>query len=330
MSRAEASETVIGISTGLCAMLSTEVLAELPLFHGESPDALEWLQDVVEVRELLAGEVLLRPGQLNDKLYILLRGALKREGRPVSSIILPGECVGELSMLDEKPTVNCVSAAEPSILLAIGRDAFWHLVSTSHTVSRNLLYRLSSRLRSDIDVLNESLLMQRQLEQKALIDPLTGLFNRFWLEQMADRLVERAQIAGTPLALILMDVDHFKHYNDTHGHMAGDAALRVLGATLKRSLRAEDFAVRYGGEEFVVLLQYAGAEEVAGAAERLRQAVAEASLDGTGGEPLPSVTASLGVAMLEPGQTFPMLLAQADEALYRAKGQGRNRVESAA
>lgn len=330
MSGAEASEKLIGIRADLGAALSTEVLAELPLFHGESPDALEWLQDVVELRELPAGEILLRPGQLNDKLYILLRGALRREGRSMSDIIQPGECVGELSMLDEKPTGNCVRATESSIVLAIGREAFWRLVSTSHTVSRNLLYRLSSRLRSDMDVLNESLLVQRQLEQKALIDPLTGLFNRFWLEQMADRLVERAQLAGTTLALILMDVDHFKHYNDSHGHMAGDAALRVLGATLKRSLRAEDFAVRYGGEEFVLLLQHAGAGEVAGAAERLRQAVAGAPVDGLNGEPLPSVTASFGMAMLEPGQTFTMLLAQADEALYRAKGQGRNQVVCAA
>lgn len=330
MSGAQAAGQMTGGTVGFEMVLSAEALAELPLFHGESPDALEWLREIAELRELQAGEVLFRPGQLNDKLYILLRGSLNREGRPASGTIQPGECVGELSMLDEKPTVNYVNAAERSLLLVIGRVAFWRLVSTSHTVSRNLLYLFSSRLRSDIDVMNESLLLQRQLEQRALIDPLTGLFNRFWLEQMAGRLVERAQIAGTSLALILMDVDHFKRFNDSHGHMAGDAALRVLGATLKRSLRAEDFAVRYGGEEFVILLQHAGADEVAGAAERLRQAVAAAPIDGFGGVPLPSVTASFGVALLQPDQSFAMLLSQADEALYRAKAQGRNRVEGAA
>lgn len=329
MSGAEASGKVVDGETGKGSMLSAEELADLPLLRGESPEALEWLRDVAELRELQADEVLIRPGQPNDNLYILLRGSLTREGRTVNGTIRPGECFGELSMLDEKPTVSYVISDEPCTLLAIGRDAFWRLISTSHAVSRNLLYLLSSRLRSDIDLLNESLLQQRQLEQKAQIDPLTGLCNRFWLEQMAGRLVERAQIACTPLGLILMDVDHFKDYNDNHGHLAGDEALRVLGATLKRSLRPEDFAVRFGGEEFVVILQHADEDEVMGAAERLRQTIAAAPIDGFGGQHLPPVTASFGVALLQPGLSFAMLLSQADEALYRAKAQGRNRVARA-
>lgn len=326
MSEAKASGSVNELDKGMAVTLSADKLAELPLLRGESPEALEWLLDVAAVRELQPDEVLLRPGQLNDNLYILLRGSLTREGRTVSNTILPGESIGELSMLDKKPTVNYVISDEASTLLTIGRDDFWRLIGTSHAVSRNLLYLLSSRLRSDIDILNESLLVQRQLEQKAQLDPLTGLCNRFWLEQMAARLVERAQIACTPLGLILMDVDHFKDYNDNHGHLAGDEALRVLGATLKRSLRPEDFAVRFGGEEFVVILQHAEEEEVIGAAERLRQTVAGAVIDGLGGQRLPPVSASFGVALLQPGQSFSMLLSQADEALYRAKAQGRNRV----
>lgn len=327
MSGAEASEKVSGKDTGM-AMPSAEALAELQLFRGESPDALEWLEGIAELRELKAGDVLLSPGEYNDYLYILLRGSLTRKERPATETIRPGECLGELSILDEKPTVSCVRANESSVVLAIGREAFWRLINTSQVVSRNLLYLLSSRLRNDIDVLNESFLLQRQLEQKALIDPLTGLSNRFWLEQMAGRLIERAQIAGTPLGLILMDVDHFKHYNDNYGHLAGDEALRVIGATLKRYLRAEDFAVRYGGEEFVVILQQVEADEVIGAARRLRRAIAEAAIDGIGGISLPPVTASIGVALLEPGQDFARLLAQADKALYKAKAMGRNRVVS--
>lgn len=326
MSGVEALGEVAGEDAVSGPILNIEELAGLPLFRGESTDALLWLQEVAVPMELRAGEVLLRPGQLNDKLYILLRGSLTREGRPESGTILPGECVGELSMLDEKPTASYITADEASSLLVIGRGAFWRLNSTSRVVSRNLLYMLSSRLRNDIDILNESLQLQRQLEQKALIDPLTGLYNRFWLEQMAARLVERAQFAGISLGVILMDVDHFKDYNDNHGHLAGDEALRVLGATLKRYLRAEDFAVRYGGEEFVVILQQAGEDELVRAAERLRRALAVAPIDNLGGKPLPPITASIGVAQLRPGQNLATLLEQADKALYRAKSQGRNRV----
>lgn len=310
--------------------LTAEKLIGLQLFRGESPEALEWLLDVAELRELQADEVLFNPEQFNDKLYILLRGTLrvelKMEARPVITYIKPGECVGELSVLDEKPTASYVVADKASTLLAIQREAIWRLINTSHMVARNLLYLLSSRLRNDNEILSESLLLQRQFEQKALNDSLTGLYNRYWLEQTATRLVERAQTADTPLGVMLIDADHFKSYNDSHGHQAGDEALRVLGATLKRFLRPDDFAVRYGGEEFVVILPGVTPEEVVVAAERLRRAIANAAITEPGGKTLPSLSVSIGVAFFQPGQSFPLLIAEADKALYRAKEEGRNRV----
>lgn len=310
--------------------LTAKRLTELQLFHGESPEALEWLLDLAELRELQADEVLFYPEQLNDKLYILLRGSLrvelKMEGNPFVTDIKPGECVGELSVLDEKPTASYVIADEASTLLAIEREAIWRLINTSHTVARNLLYLFSSRLRYDNEILSESLLLQRQFEQKALIDSLTGLYNRYWMDQTALRLTERANAAGTPLGLMLVDADHFKSYNDNHGHQAGDEALRVLGATVKRFLRPDDFAVRYGGEEFLIILPDAEPQEVVEAAERLRHAIAAAVIRGPEGTSRLPVTVSIGVAFLHPGQSFSGLIGEADKALYRAKAEGRNRV----
>ena len=310
--------------------LTADKLVELRLFHGESPEALEWLLDIAEIRELQADEVLFYPEQFNDKLYILLRGSLrvelKMEGHPFITDIKPGECVGELSVLDEKPTASYVIADEPSTLLAIEREAIWRLINTSHTVARNLLYLFSSRLRYDNEILSESLLLQRQFEQKALVDSLTGLYNRFWLDQTAIRLVERALTAGTPLGLMLIDADHFKEYNDSHGHQAGDEALRVLAATMKRFLRPDDFAVRYGGEEFLILMPGVEPHEVVEAADRLRHAIAIAVIPGPGDKILPSISVSVGVAFLQQGQSFATLVGEADKALYRAKTDGRNRV----
>jgi diguanylate cyclase (GGDEF)-like protein len=310
--------------------MRAEALAELQLFRGESPESLEWLLDIAEIRELPAETVLFNPEQRPDKLYFLLRGCLrvelKMEGRPVITYIKPGECVGELSVLDDKPAASYVIADEPSLLLAIGRDAIWRLINTSHTVARNLLYLLSSRLRNDNLILSESLSLQRQYMQKALIDSLTGLYNRYWLEQTSARLVQRAQTAGRPLGVMLADLDHFKDYNDHYGHQAGDEALRVLGATVKRFLRPDDFAVRYGGEEFLIIMPEVAANEVLEAAERLRRAIAEAPITGPAGRALPRVTASIGVACLQREQGFSALLEEADKALYRAKAEGRNRV----
>jgi len=310
--------------------LRAESLIELQLFHGESPEALEWLLDVGELRELHAEAVLFNPEQFNDKLYFLLRGSLrvelKMEGRPVITYIKPGECVGELSVLDEKPTASYVIADEPSVLLEIGREAIWRLINTSHTVARNLLYLLSSRLRNDNLILSQSLTLQRQYMQKALIDSLTGLYNRYWLDQTAPRLVQRANTADKPFGVMLADLDHFKDYNDNYGHLAGDEALRVLGATMKRFLRPEDFAVRYGGEEFLIIMPGVEADEVMEAAERLRCAIAEAVIIGPGGKYLPKVTVSIGVAFLQRDQDLSALVEDADKGLYQAKEAGRNRV----
>lgn len=311
--------------------LDAESLIGLQLFRGESPEALEWLLDSAELRELQSDEVLFNPDQLNDKLYVLLRGCLrvelKIEGRPVITYIKPGECVGELSVLDEKPTASYVTADEASVLLAIGREDIWRLINTSPMVARNLLYLLSARLRNDNEILGESLSLQRKLEHKAMIDSLSGLYNRYWLEQTAMRVVDRAQTAGTPLGLMLLDVDHFKRYNDTHGHQAGDEALRVLGDTVRQFLRPDDFAVRYGGEEFVIILSEIAPKEMEAAAERLRLAIANAAIIDPSGKRLPSITVSIGVAFSQPSLSFRMLIGEADKALYRAKAGGRNRVD---
>lgn len=160
-------------------------------------------------------------------------------------------------------------------------------------------------------------LLQR-LDRAARTDPLTGLYNRrVWDEALADEL-RRAARTGRPLSLAVLDLDRFKDYNDTHGHQAGDALLREAAAAWRAEVRATDTIVRYGGEEFAVLLPDTGALAAAALAERLRAVV-------PGGE-----TCSIGVAEWEAGQDGAALVARADAALYAAKATGRNRVVTAA
>jgi diguanylate cyclase (GGDEF)-like protein len=313
--------------------LGIEQLLELSLFRGELPGTVEWLLDVAEERTLQAGELLLPPDARNDTLYLIIEGALRVElkvlERPVISHIGPGECVGELSVLDGRPTAAYVVADCETRLLLIDRESLWRLIFTSHVVAKNLLYTLSSRVRRDNEALGESLVLQHLHELNARTDALTGLYNRFWLQQMLPRLVERAHTGGEPLGLMLLDADHFKRFNDSYGHLAGDEALRVLGTTVMNNIRPNDSAVRYGGEEIVVLLPGAGRAATAEAAERIRKAVALAAVMGGQGQRLPPLTVSIGVAMLTAEQQGEALLAEADRALYRAKAAGRDRVVTA-
>lgn len=164
----------------------------------------------------------------------------------------------------------------------------------------------------------------------AITDGLTGLYNRRGLDQLLAEEMRRAKQNGKPLSLIIGDIDHFKSFNDTHGHQAGDDALRSVGQTLAENLRDVDKACRFGGEEFVAILPGCGAQDARQTAERLRSAV-EAKVFPIDGAPSVQVTISLGVATSpDDGDTIDTLLKSADSALYQAKERGRNRVMTTA
>jgi len=167
-----------------------------------------------------------------------------------------------------------------------------------------------------------------QLRSQARIDAKTGLLNAAAWRSEATIQFARAQRAGSPVALAIADLDHFKNVNDTHGHLAGDAVLAATAATLRRSLRSGDLLGRFGGEEFTILLPQADAADAAQVAERLRDSLAaQAMLDGRPGGPV-RVTISVGVATTASpaARDLTDLLAAADAALYQAKASGRNAV----
>ncbi len=157
-------------------------------------------------------------------------------------------------------------------------------------------------------------------------DPLTGLFNRRHLEEELRKEIDRADRHGRPLALAMLDADHFKRINDGHGHQAGDEVLRAIARRCQNRLRSHDLIGRYGGEEFVIVFPETTLAEAAVVAERLRAAVTEQRIEG-GGAKL-SVTVSIGLAELVPGQGLESLFRRADSALYRAKQDGRNLVRA--
>jgi len=175
-----------------------------------------------------------------------------------------------------------------------------------------------------------NLRLQETLRTQSIRDPLTGLFNRRYLEVSLERELLRAARRSQTLAVLMLDVDHFKRFNDSHGHEAGDAVLSKFAEVLKRSIRNEDIACRYGGEEFTVVLLEADAGSVALRAEQIRAAVADMSVEHRR-EQLPHVTTSIGCALFpRDARMADDLLRRADAALYRAKKLGRNRVAMAA
>lgn len=176
-------------------------------------------------------------------------------------------------------------------------------------------------------LVNAVVIERRKVEQHSITDKLTGLLNRRRFDEALAQEILRAERYRHPLALVIFDVDHFKRYNDRHGHVRGDAVLREVGKVLERTKRATDLAFRYGGEEFCLLLPETGLAEAKELAERLRRAVEKEAFIGEHTQPGARLTISLGVAMFVPGDDPKALVVRADAALYNAKQQGRNRVE---
>lgn len=170
-----------------------------------------------------------------------------------------------------------------------------------------------------------NLQLRESLRVQSLRDPLTGLYNRRYLEENTQRELQRCQRRGLPLSVIMLDVDHFKRFNDEHGHTAGDALLTAIAQTLQAHTRDEDIVCRYGGEEFTVVMPETGSEDARRRAEEIRSAIATTTVVHLRNT-LGPTTASLGVATFPfDGSTPAELIGSADTALYRAKTEGRDR-----
>ncbi len=217
------------------------------------------------------------------------------------------------------------SIMEPSDLVALVRE-LEHQTELMRTRAEKLETELERNSR-EIVHLKDDLAMARRM---ATTDPLTGLGNRKLFNDVFAQEAEQAIANRTALSLLVADIDHFKQFNDRHGHQIGDAVLKLVAEKLKRSVKGRDTVARYGGEEFVVMLPETDQASAAGLAEQLRAEIAKSRLVVRNkGQDLGKVTISIGVAELRTSETPDCCFRRADEALYQAKNAGRNRVVTA-
>lgn len=296
-------------------------LRQLRLFNNVAVGSISQLLKEFRACDLESGEVLLSPFNRNQYLYLLLKGQLKvylgsLDSLSVSTLNV-GDCAGEISFIDNEHPCAYVVATEPSSVLRLHRESLFHLFQQSPELMHNMLALLCERVRQGNSTIISS-------EQNANVDALTGAYNRRWLEHMFERESTRSAFNGKPLCMLMLDVDHFKAYNDQHGHLAGDYALTLVAHTLRSQLRLKDSLTRFGGEEFVILLPEIAEDEARSIGERLRQALGKVSSFHSPIGVLPGVTVSIGLAQMRPKDSLQGLIARADSALYRAKQLGRN------
>jgi diguanylate cyclase (GGDEF)-like protein len=295
-------------------------------------DSVWGILNACEIYELDPGERLIALGATNQRMYILLSGRcgvyLDEKSEPIF-YLESGQSAGEMSLMDGSPTSANVVATQTTRVLMVEEVDFWRLIRASHEFSTNLLLLLSTRLRANNMSLYESAEKQRRFEFEAMTDGLTGLFNRRWLEQKLWRLMQRYMRSNRPLCLLMIDIDHFKKFNDSQGHLAGDAVLCSVAQALLQQLRPLDVAIRYGGEEFTVIFPETDIQGAKTAANRLRVIISQMDIFGPDNERLPRVTISMGLAEMIIDDMPKTIIKRADTALYAAKENGRNRLEVA-
>jgi diguanylate cyclase (GGDEF)-like protein len=275
---------------------------------GDADSAVNAAQSLTFLRHVAAGnDMLIVPNVSNHPAVDEIAPGGMSLVRGFAAVPISGgpEIGGAMCLLDTKPLQ--MDATELDAFEALGRELLRELGAKEADDSQ-----LSAKVTPvDID----------SLERLASADPLTGLANRRGGEKDIAAEISRARRQNTPLSCVLLDIDHFKEVNDTFGHQAGDYVLREISALLRRTVRAYDILVRWGGEEFLVVLPGVDHEQALKLAERIRQAVENMPLAGIGG-----ITASVGVAALGNDYSFDAMFASADRRLYSAKAAGRNTV----
>jgi diguanylate cyclase (GGDEF)-like protein/PAS domain S-box-containing protein len=256
-----------------------------------------------------------------------------RRGRPHQAGAGGGPICGHAAALEEADSI-CVPVAVQGETLGV---LYVRLGSSSATTAQedghgeknrpaDTNWRLAITVAEHVALALSNLNLRETLRQQAIRDPLTNLFNRRYMEESLEREVSRAERHGSALGIVMLDIDHFKRINDTYGHTAGDTLLRAIGTLLLSHTRGEDIACRYGGEEFTLILPESSLADTWRRAEQLREAIRRMYVHHNG-EPFGVVTISAGVASFpEHGAAPEALLRAADQALYQAKGEGRDRV----
>lgn len=310
-----------------------------------SDEELESILSACRLRECVTGDTIVAEGAPGESMYFVINGRVEAQVHSGSTVRSygPGSYFGELSLLNpgHRRSANVI-AVEATRLQELDQRGVQSLISTHPNAILTLLRRTCSflveaeralviDLRRQNDALQETIkrldFTRRRLseeEETARTDALTTLFNRRAFDTELPTFMERAGALGNGLALIAIDLDHFKPVNDKLGHAAGDLVLREVGKILAKGVRKSDLPCRIGGDEFMVLLADLSEEAARNRAETLRLAIG--SFPHPGNEQGIRITTTMGGTLYRSGETVEQLMHRADEALYAAKRAGRNQV----
>lgn len=281
--------------------------------NGSTPDTVDYA-DLYD-RFIIAGANMARDREWSDRIEAVTE-------RIVSALTASGSETEEYGAALKSFSGGLESAGNLDQIRGLVADI---ITETDSMDARTK--ELYSRVNASSEEINELRKALDDSRRDALTDSLTGVANRKCFDQRIFTAVEDSQSTGEPVSLIFADIDHFKDFNDTHGHQLGDQVLRLVGRTLHNSLKGKDTAARYGGEEFAIILPDTTSGGATSVADNIRKSIATKRLVKKGSDDdIGAVTISLGVTSHHAGEDIAAFIERADKALYMAKKLGRNRV----
>jgi diguanylate cyclase (GGDEF)-like protein len=281
-------------------------------------------------------EVIFPEGSSGEELYIVGMGRvsswirLADGGAHQVGEFGPGDFFGEMSLIEKAPRSATCQAMEPSSLFVLKGEDFYRLLEEQPGIAIKIMNRMldamADRSIRTSEFLSDMVRWGDEARKRAVLDGLTGLFNRRFLDESLRDGLQKARTGGSPLTLIMMDLDHFRQINQNYGADTGDQAIRALVPVLRAVLRADDVPARCGGDEFAILLPNTPGGEALRLAQEICAGVRELDFFAGKGGPLERITTSQGIACFpEHAADLKALWEAADRALYRAKEQGRDR-----
>jgi len=313
-----------------------KLLQDVGILADLSEGELHQVSSFFDFQAYQNGEVLFPEGASGEELYIVGLGRVASwirlaDGTPHQvSEFGPGEFFGEMAIIEKAPRSATCQAVEPSAVFVLKAADFYRLMDEQPAIAIKIMNRMldatADRSTRTSEFLSDMVRWGDEARKRAVVDGLSGLFNRRFVEEALRDALQKARAGGAPLALIMMDLDHFRQINQHYGADTGDRAIRALVPVLRSVLRADDVPARLAGDEFAILLPSTPGEEALRLAGAICAGVRELPFfEGLGG-PLRRITASQGIACFpEHGADLKTLWEAADRALYRAKEQGRDR-----
>jgi len=326
-----------------------EFLKSVRIFCDLTGKEIRDLLELLHPRELSKGEILFRQGDPGGELFVVESGAMGiavtlDDGKKLEiAKFKKGDFFGEMSIFEEEPRSATCYAKIRSRLLAMNGGEFFRLAQSSPLSAGKVMTRMLAvtrrRLEDTGGFLSDMVQWGEDARRRAVTDPLTGLYNRRYLEEALEEYFMKARAGSKPLSLVMLDLDHFRKINEKYSEKIGDRVITAAAEVFLRFLRSTDVAARYGGDEFTFILPDTDEAMARSIMESIRRSVEESDLlgkvmadrKGKSKKPsLPKVTTSQGLACFPEHASDPKALREAaDGALYRAKESGRNRVVTA-